>query len=90
MLKLYNDYKAGKKIDDCWSITEDDNHELGSYYIKHPIKEENCPIFQSADYNVFTIDQISSFSVIETPTKCIEFDRCKENEFWSKPFKIDC
>ena len=88
MENLYNSYKKGLQIDDCWKIYEEDIITNDPHYIKYPIKEEDCPIFLSADNNVTTIDQISSFCVTESKTHCIYFDRCKENKYWSRPFKI--
>lgn len=84
MVELYNKYKQGESIDDCWNVTveKDKDFEKGSYYIEHPIQLEECPIFESGDYNVDTIDKISSFCVIENPNSCICFDRCKSNKYF--------
>lgn len=89
MLNLYNDYKQGRDVDDCWNIEEENTSDHGPYYNEHPIKMSDCPIFESADHNINMIDAISSFCVIESPSNCIWFDRCKENKYWSKSFKVD-
>lgn len=89
MFKVYKRYKENKRIDDCWKITEENNSESGPYYIDNSITEECSPLFESADHNVLSIDEISSFTVIEFPNHVICFDRCKENEFWSKPKPFD-
>jgi len=82
MLKLYEDYKNGEPIEDCWEVQVENNYEPGPYYKEHPILLEECPIIQSADHNVNTIDEISSFCVIEDPTCCISFDRCESNKYF--------
>jgi hypothetical protein len=89
MFKIYKRYKEGRQIENCWKVTEEDTSDLGKHYIDNPITEECCPLFESADHNVFSIDQISSFTVIEFPKHVICFDRCKGNEFWSDPYNID-
>lgn len=82
MLDCYNNYKHGNMIDDCWEVKEEDNQDHGPYYKEHPIQRKDCPIFESADHNVDTIDEIGAFCVIESPIHCIWFDRCKSNEHW--------
>ena len=82
MLKLYEDYKNGKPIEDCWEVQTENNYKPGPYYKEHPILLEECPIIQSADHNVKTIDEIGTFCVIEYPNTCIDFIRCKSNEYW--------
>jgi len=89
MLELYNNYKKGIDIDDCWKVTEDDDTDHGPYYKEHPIQMKDCPIFESADHNIDTIDAIGSFHIIESPNHSVCFDRCKENAYWSRPYKIE-